>query len=140
MKNIYSQSYIHKHHDVDWDIPGILYHATYAKYIPSIKLHGLRPTGNKCNWEGCDPGVYLAQDAWQAESFAEDADWGFEQGHLTEEDFDNIVVLQIDVNQLESSMLSVDPHCMGNFDEGAPSGCKTLLYRDVIPASAIINL
>lgn len=130
---------ISQYDKIDWNLPPVLYHATFMKYVPSIKADGLKDIGTICNWHGCAPGVYLAQDPDIAYSYVEVGDAALETGRLTEEDFENIVVLEIDTNQLDKSKIFLDPNNLSNWDN-ILSEDKTLIYTAPIPPYAIKNL
>lgn len=98
-----------------------LYHATYGPLISDIQQNGLKPP------------VYLAQDRYQAESFAEvpvGTD-GLDKD-VPEEWLDQIVILSIDVTQLDQNLLKQDPN-VRTYDVNA----MTFVYNGQIPASAI---
>ena len=57
------------------NIPEKLYHATYLPFLDSIKATGLGKTENKM-WNDSKAGVvYLSNDPWVAESYAETYEW-----------------------------------------------------------------
>ena len=103
-----------------------LYHATYLPFLDSIKANGLGTTENKM-WEDSKPGVvYLANDPWVAESYAESAE-------LADEVLlDNIIILEIDTTKLDSNKLFVDQNVLIDEDEEN----ATWEYHGIIPWEA----
>ena len=77
----------------------ILYHATYMPLLEQIKKEGLLPP------------IFLAQDKYQAESYAEVAiDLKGLEKNIPEKWFDNIVILSININNLDTKFLKIDPN------------------------------
>ena len=107
-------------------LPEFLYHATYEPLLDDIKRHGLGAT-SRTFWEDSKPGVvYLADDPYVAESYAEanencDEDW-----------LDQIIVLELRTSDLDSSQLFVDRNERANEDE-----VHTYEYHGVIPFSSL---
>lgn len=90
------------------DIPLKFYHATYKKLMPSIRKNGLGNT-TRVNWEDSIPGVvYLATEPETAYSYAETCE------DVPESWLDDIVVLEIDVNDLDRSLLKIDSNVQDN--------------------------
>ena len=107
----------------------VLYHATYKKYLPSIKKNGLVINSGNCSYEGQvgDEAVYLANDYDVAESFAESAE-------VDEDIMDTgIVVLEINTSLLDENKFGLDPNII--LEEGEEP--YSFIYRDNIPVSAI---
>lgn len=109
-------------------IPEKLYHATYKQFLKSIQQDGLGNTKNKM-WEDSKSGVvYLANDPWVAESYAETSEWVDEQ-----EDpdiyLDNIIILEIDTSKLDTDKLEIDKNVL--LDEEEENA--TWEYYGVIP-------
>ena len=103
----------------------VLYHATYAPLIYSIKRTGLGG-GYRKNWPDSESGVvYLATDPHVALSYAETSD------DVPEEWLDEIVVLRILTALIDPAKLSIDPNVRDN--DGS-----TLIYRGVIPLRSIV--
>lgn len=112
-------------------IPEKLYHATYKQFLNSIRANGLGKTERKM-WSDSRPGVvYLADDPWVAESYAEIAEW-LDEITDSEEYLDNIIILEIDTNKLDSSKLRVDENVL--LDEGEEN--STWEYHGIIPWDA----
>ena len=107
------------------EIPNILYHATYKPLLKSIKKEGLIP-GKRVNWDNGNEHyknyIYLSDDPYAAESYAETSD-------LVNEDWlDNIVILQINTNSLDKNKFEIDTN---NQQE------DTFQYKGIIPNSCI---
>lgn len=112
-------------------IPNKLYHATYRQFLEDIQLKGLGATELKM-WADSRPGVvYLANNPWVAESYAETAEWPEEQEN-PEEFFDNIIVLEIDTTKLDQSKFKVDSNVLLDKDEEN----TTWEYHGIIPWEA----
>lgn len=102
----------------------MLYHATYKPLLSSILKHGLDNRGRPKNWEDSLDGVaYLAETPEEAESFVECS----ESDHIPDEWFQQIVILEIDLEQLDLKYLRPDQNNDG----------LTWEYHGVIPPSAI---
>jgi hypothetical protein len=134
MKIILSQSIQKKENELI--VPPILYHATFGENLKYIQQNGLQPLGGNegiCAFPGCEMGVYLANNAPFAKSFVDVA----ENKSIPQDWFDDIVVLEIDVAQLDTQLLKKDPHMnMGD----NPLKYSSYIYRGTIPISAIKNL
>lgn len=103
-----------------------LYHATYAPLLESIKKHGLDTKKGKKSWEDSIPGyVYLAKTKEVAISYAETSD------AVSEEWLDQIVVLKIDIEKIDSGKLYVDANAIDG---------DTLEYRGIIPFNSIVGI
>ena len=103
------------------NIPQYLYHATYKPLLKKIKETGLDTSSSKKAWDDSVSGyVYLALDPYVAESYAEESEM------VPESWVDNIIILKIDNNKIDKSILFVDQIVQDN--EG-----DTLEYRGVIP-------
>lgn len=112
-------------------IPKKLYHATYRQFLDSIKTNGLGNTNNKM-WTDSKQGVvYLADDPWVAESYAEESEWVYEQ---EEPDvyLDNIVIIEVDSTKLDKKKLRVDKNVLLDNEENN----ATWEYYGVIPLEA----
>lgn len=113
-----------------WDrrVPEKLYHATYKPFLKSIQAKGLGNTRRKM-WADSQRGVvYLADDPWVAESYAEEAEWLDEIGD-PDKYLDNIIILEIESQYLDSNKLVVDQNVL--LDEGEENA--TWEYHGVIP-------
>ena len=108
-----------------------LYHATYLPFLDSIKENGLGVTKNKM-WEDSKPGVvYLADDPWVAESYAETSELLYDLDDA-DDYLDNIIILEIDATQLDSNKLYKDENViLDNEEENA-----TWEYHGIIPWKA----
>lgn len=111
-------------------IPEALYHATYkplwngTKKTPGIKTIGLGGTTRK-NWEDSVPGViYLSEDPYVAESYAESAEEDFVKDSWIE----NIVILKVNTVGLPKENFFID----ANNQAG-----DTIEYHGVIPTQNI---
>lgn len=105
-----------------------LYHATFQSYLPGIAEQGLIPDGQK-NWPDCPAGfVYLANDMAGAIAFCE-----------TVEDLDSAVYdsgiccFEVDVNALDSTLLSADPNIIWEPEEDP----WCFVYAGQIPYEAL---
>lgn len=108
-----------------------LYHATYKQFLNSIKTKGLGNTRRKM-WSDSKTGVvYLADDPWVAESYAETSDW-VEERDDPDIYLDNIVILEIDTSKLDASKLFVDSNVL--LDKGEEN--STWEYHGIIPWEA----
>ena len=107
-------------------VPEFLYHATYEALIPSIKRTGLDSREGELSWEFSIPGtVYLANDPWVAESYAETSEV------VPDEWIDEIVILKIASKDLDVEKLFDDR----NVRTDEPS--DTFEYHGVIPWNVI---
>lgn len=102
---------------------GKLYHATYKPLLNGIKQYGLggNPKPRKF-WDDSKPGiVYLANDKYEAESYAETSD-------IVNEDWlDEIIIFEVDKSKLDSTKLSKDHNVI--------DGNTTFEYKGIIPFS-----
>lgn len=112
----------------------MLYHATYKRYLDSIKQYGLGGNIEQKAWSFSNDGVVcLAHELYEAESYAENAE-------ITEEDetlLDEIIVLEIDVDRLDKELLFTDTNIRsedGTLEGNIPA---PLEYRGVIPFEAV---
>lgn len=97
-------------------IPNKLYHATYLPFLDSIKANGLGKTENKM-WTDSKSGVvYLADDPWVAESYAENSEF-LEDREDAEDFLNNIIILEVDTGMLDSAKLNVDKNVLLGDDE-----------------------
>ena len=113
-------------------IPKKLYHATYKQFLKSIKSKGLGNTKRKM-WSDSQRGVvYLADDPWVAESYAETAEWPEERDD-PDAYYDNIIILEIDATKLDPSKIKVDSNVL--LDAGEENA--TWEYHGIIPWDAI---
>lgn len=116
--------------DFTLSIPEKLYHATYKQFLDSIKANGLGNTTNRM-WTDSRPGVvYLAQEPWEAEDYAEQAEW-LDDKEDADSYLNNIVVLEIDTSKLDTDNLMRDENIL-------PGGIDTIgfEYHGIIPWSA----
>lgn len=112
-------------------IPNKLYHATYRQFLDSIKINGLGNTKQKM-WPDSEPGiVYLASDPWIAESYAEEAEWIYQQND-PDAYLDSIVILEIDTAKLDTGKIKVDRNVLLDDDEEN----ATWEYHSIIPWAA----
>lgn len=117
-------------------VPKKLYHATYERFIKSIKQKGLGNT-TQTMYEDSIPGVvYLANEPEVAESYAECSDWIEEQDENTPGL--DIVILEINVSKLDKSKIHIDKNVL--LEEGEKNA--TWEYHGIIPweACKIINI
>lgn len=108
----------------------LLYHATYRPYLERIKQFGLggSPEPVPRNYEDSESGVvYLASSAEVALSYAETSDL------VPEEWLDDIVVLSVDTEQLDTTLLQPDKNVRSACEE-LPA---TFEYRGVVPPAAL---
>ena len=96
-----------------------LYHATYEALLPEIKKNGLDPNTKKKMWNDSKNVIYLSNDPWVAESYAETSE------EVDEDWLDEIVILEMPMSKLDSSKLSKDKN-VKNCD-------ATFEYNKVIP-------
>lgn len=112
-------------------MPDKLYHATYKTFLKSIQQKGLGNTKIKM-WSDSKPGVvYLADDPWVAESYAEESEW-VDEREDPDRYLDNIIILEIDVAKLDKDKLEVDKNVLLDEDEAN----ATWEYHGIIPWEA----
>lgn len=103
--------------------PQILYHATYAPYLVSIREHGIGGQSGIKNYEDSENGiVYLATDRNIAISYAETSE------QVPEDFLENIVVLSVNLASLDASKLRIDR----NVQTENPEQNQTFEYHGVI--------
>ena len=113
-------------------VPSKLYHATYRQFLNSIKKKGLGNTKKKM-WSDSKPGVvYLADDPWAAESYAEESEY-IDSVEDPDDYLDNIIILEVDTSKLDSSKLYIDENVLLDADEEN----STWEYHGIIPWEAI---
>ena len=113
------------------NIPEKLYHATYKSFLKSIQQKGLGNTKRKM-WSDSKTGVvYLADDPWVAESYAETSEWVDDQED-PDKYLDNIIILEVDPSKLDSTKIFIDRNVL--LDEGEENA--TWEYHGVIPWEA----
>lgn len=112
-------------------IPKKLYHATYKQFLKSIQQKGLGNTKRKMWTDSTQGVVYLANDPWVAESYAEESEWVAERED-PDAYLDNIVILEVDVSKLDKSKLKIDKNVI--IDEGTEN--DTWEYHAIIPWKA----
>lgn len=112
-------------------IPEKLYHATYTPFLDSIKSNGLGNTKNKMWTDSVNGVVYLANDPWVAESYAEESEWVYEQED-PDTYLDNIVILEINTSKLNKNKLKVDKNVLLDDEEEN----ATWEYHGIIPWEA----
>ena len=86
------------------------YHATFRKHIPSILKHGLGGRVTEQNWDGCEPGVYLAAEPEVCIFVMLDQYYQF--GHpdsVPRDHLAEIVVIVIDDSRVQPAKLGPDP-------------------------------
>ena len=113
-------------------VPEKLYHATYRQFLKSIQQKGLGNTKRKMWSDSVRGVVYLADDPWVAESYAETAEWP-EDREDPDAYYDNIIILEIDTSKLDSSKIKIDSNVLLN--EGEEN--STWEYHGIIPWEAI---
>ena len=96
-----------------------LYHATYQKLLNSIKKKGLIPNNKNKNYSDSKDFVYLANDPWVAESYAETSE------EVPEDWLDEIVILKVAIKDLDPNLLSKD--------KNVQDGNSTFEYNGIIP-------
>lgn len=112
-------------------IPEKLYHATYLPFLDSIKADGLGKTENKM-WTDSKSGVvYLADDPWVAESYAETSEY-LEDKENVNDFLDNIIILEVDTKKLDLALLKIDENVFLYDDEEN----ATWEYHGIIPWEA----
>ena len=140
----------HKKEQLDWDvenilsieenlikkfkmeIPKYLYHATYKPFLKSILDKGLGNTHRKMWSDSKGKGiVYLATDAEEAISYAEEAEW---LDDVEDEDkyLNHIIVLKIDTDKLDKNKLFSD--------ENVIDGDSTYEYHGIINKDVIVDI
>lgn len=112
----------------NYEVPSVLYHASYGPLIPSIQKDGLG--GNReTYWEDSVRGVvYLALDPEVAFSYAETSDDAWDK--FEDDDGLEIVIMEIDTTQLSPELFKLDSNVVDN--EG-----DTVEYHGVVPPAAI---
>lgn len=108
----------------------ILYHATYAEYLPSILKQGLIPDLHR-SYAGSDTAglVFFSYDQDHAVAYAEAAD------EVSDDVYNSgIVVLEIDSAVLDGSLYVEDPNEMD-----ADVAGLNLAYAGCVPVDAIAN-
>lgn len=126
------------------EIPPILYHATFKRFIPNIKKTGLGNTKRKL-WENSEPHtVYLATDEDQAASYMEAV---IDEYDLEQYADEPIVIIKIDTSKLNHNLFELDKNNESNFDYVNDSNFDldqdldyTLEYHGIIPASSFIDI
>ena len=112
-------------------IPEKLYHATYKQFLKSIQQKGLGNTRRKM-WDDSVRGVvYLADDPWVAESYAECSEWVDEQDD-PDAYLENIIILEINTTKLDESKFEVDKNVI--LEPGEEN--STWEYHGIIPWEA----
>lgn len=112
-------------------IPEKLYHATYKQFLKSIQQKGLGNTKRKM-WSDSRAGVvYLADDPWVAESYAEESEW-VDDREDPDKYLDNIIILEVDTSKLDATKIFVDKNVL--LDEGEENA--TWEYHGIIPWDA----
>jgi hypothetical protein len=113
------------------NIPEKLYHATYKQFLKSIQQKGLGNTRRKMWTDSVRGVVYLANDPWVAESYAEESEWVDEQDD-PDAYLENIIILEIDTTKLDVSKFEVDKNVILEPDEEN----STWEYHGIIPWEA----
>lgn len=101
-----------------------LFHATYLPYLDSIFKYGIDPNRGIANWEDSEKVVYLANDVYVAESYAEESE-------ELEEDYP-IVVLEVSREALDDNLLVADSNVI--------DGTDTFEYHNIINPSAVVRI
>tara|TARA_B100000900_G_C20496578_1_gene681884 strand:+ start:382 stop:786 length:405 start_codon:yes stop_codon:yes gene_type:complete len=112
----------------NYEVPPVLYHASYGPLIPSIQKDGLGGD-RETYWDDSVRGVvYLALDPEVAFSYAETSDdaWDKFEG----DDGLEIIVMEIDTTQLNPELFKLDSNVVDN--EG-----DTVEYHGVVQPAAI---
>lgn len=112
-------------------IPEKLYHATYKQFLKSIQQKGLGNTKRKMWTDSVRGVVYLADDPWVAESYAEESEWVDERDD-PDAYLENIIILEIDTTKLDESKFEVDKNVILEPDEEN----STWEYHGIIPWEA----
>jgi hypothetical protein len=112
-------------------VPKKLYHATYKQFLKSIQQKGLGNTRRKMWTDSVRGVVYLANDPWVAESYAEESEWVDEQDD-PDAYLENIIILEIDTTKLDVSKFEVDKNVILEPDEEN----STWEYHGIIPWEA----
>jgi len=112
-------------------IPEKLYHATYKQFLKSIQQKGLGNTKRKMWTDSVRGVVYLANDPWVAESYAEESEWVDERDD-PDAYLENIIILEIDTTKLDASKFEVDKNVILEPDEEN----STWEYHGIIPWEA----
>jgi len=112
--------------ETHFNIPKILYHATYRAFNNSILEKGLIPRYT-CIWDDCQYGVYLANNPNLAESFCETSE------NVPDEYIDDIIIFSVDTSLLDSDKFEPDPHTL--LDKNQNLECY--IYRGVIPVNTL---
>lgn len=86
------------------------YHATFRKHLPSILKHGLGGRLIEQNWDGCDPGVYLAAlpelcVIVMADQYCQFGD----PDSVPRDHFAEIIIIVVDDSRVQSNKLGPDP-------------------------------
>lgn len=110
--------------------PAKLYHATYKPFLESIQQNGLGNTNNKMWADSVKGVVYLADDPYVAESYAENSEW-LEEKEDADKYLDNIIILEINVSELDKDKIETDKNVL--LDENEKN--TTWEYHGVIPWS-----
>lgn len=126
------------------EIPPVLYHATFKRFIPSIKKTGLGNTKRRL-WENSEPHtVYLATDEDQAASYMEAV---IDEYDLEQYADEPIFIIKIDSSKLNQSLLELDKNNSSNFDYLDNPDFNfdqdldyTLEYHGIIPATSFIDI
>ena len=90
-------------------MPDYFYHATYKELLPSIKQYGLDPSKGSSNWDDSKPDVvYLSNDPYVAESYAEEAE------EVPDDWIDEIIILKIKSSNLDSLKIHDDENVISD--------------------------
>jgi hypothetical protein len=112
-------------------VPEKLYHATYKQFLKSIQQKGLGNTRRKMWTDSVRGVVYLANDPWVAESYAEESEWVDERDD-PDAYLENIIILEIDTTKLDESKFEVDKNVI--LEPGEEN--STWEYHGIIPWEA----
>ena len=111
--------------------PEKLYHATYKQFLKSIQQKGLGNTKRKMWSDSVRGVVYLADDPWVAESYAETSEF-LEDREDADDFLDNIIILEVDISKLDINKLEIDKNVL--LGEGEAN--STWEYHGIIPWEA----
>ena len=89
------------------NVPSVLYHATYSPHLSSINKYGLVGSLSS-NYSDSKDVIYLANDPYTAESYAETSDT------VPEDWLDEIVILEIDTRGLDEDKIFIDRNNLEN--------------------------
>ena len=111
-----------------YEVPPVLYHASYGPLMSSIQKDGLGGDRDTY-WEDSMRGVvYLALDPQVAFSYAETSDDAWDKFE-TEAGLE-IIIMKVDTTQLNPELFKIDSNVMNNQGD-------TVEYHGIVPPTAI---